>query len=127
MLLVTALLIAGLAAQNTENFEDLSARAAAAREANDIPQAVQLYRQAVGVRPRWEEGWWFLGSMLYDSDRYAEGRDALAHVVELDPRAAAAWALLGLCEFETGDYAPSLEHIRRSLGAGSPAPQMEEV
>jgi tetratricopeptide (TPR) repeat protein len=127
MLLFTAFLIAGLAAQNTAAFEDLAARAAAAREANDIPQAVQLYRQSVDLNPKWEEGWWFLGSMLYDSDRYAEGREALAHVVALDPKAAPAWALLGLCEFETGGYAQSLDHIRRGLASGSPAPQMEEV
>src|ERR1700728_1513126 len=127
MLLFTAFLIAGLAAQNTAAFEDLAARAAAAREANDIPQAVQLYRQSVDLNPKWEEGWWFLGSMLYDSDRYAEGREALAHVVALDPKAAPAWALLGLCEFETGGYARSLDHIRRGLASGSPAPQMEEV
>lgn len=126
MLLFTAFLIAGLAAQDTAGFADLAARAAAAREANDIARAVQLYRQTVNLNPSWEEGWWFLGSMLYDSDHYAEGRDALAHVVALDPKAVPAWALLGLCEFETGDYAQSLEHIERGLASGSPS-QMEEV
>jgi tetratricopeptide (TPR) repeat protein len=127
MLLFTAFLIAGLAAQNTAAFEDLAARAAAAREANDIPRAVQLYRQTVNLNPSWEEGWWFLGSMLYDSDHYAEGRDALAHVVALDPKAAPAWALLGLCEFETGNYAQSLEHIQRGQVSAAPSPQMESV
>ena len=126
-LLLTAFLIASLAAQNTETFGDVSGRAAAAREADDVPRAIQLYRQSVGLNPKWEEGWWYLGSMLYDSDRYAEGREALAHVVELDAKAGAAWALMGLCEFETGDYGQSLVHIERGLASGSPAPQMEEV
>ncbi|HTU46838.1 MAG TPA: tetratricopeptide repeat protein [Bryobacteraceae bacterium] len=127
MLLFTAFLIASVVAQNTATFEELAARAAAARQADDVPQALQLYRQSVNLNPKWEEGWWFLGSMLYDSDRYAEGGDALQHVVALDPKAAPAWALLGLCEFETGDYAHSLDHIQRGLAPGSPSPQMEEV
>lgn len=127
MLLFTAFLIVGVVAQYTATFEELAARAAAARQADDVPQAVQLYRQSVDLNPKWEEGWWFLGSMLYDSDRYAEGGDALRHVVALDPKAAPAWALLGLCEFEMGDYAHSLDHIQRGLVSGSPSPQMEQV
>lgn len=126
MLLVAILCIIGVAAQSAGSFEDVSARAKAAREANQIPQAIELYKQAVGLNPKWEEGWWYLGSMLYDSDQYAAGRDALRHVVELDAKATPAWALLGLCEFETGDYKASLEHIQRGL-AGGAAPEMESV
>jgi tetratricopeptide (TPR) repeat protein len=126
MLLLPILCIIGVAAQTAASFEDLSARAKAARDANQIPQAIDLYQQAVGLNPKWEEGWWYLGSMLYDSDQYAAGRDALRHVVELDPKATPAWALLGLCEFETRDYQASLEHIERGL-TGETAPQMEGV
>jgi tetratricopeptide (TPR) repeat protein len=126
MLFIAIVCMIGLAAQNAATFEDLSARAKAAREANDVPDAIEWYRQAVELNPNWEEGWWYLGSLLYDSDQYAAGRDALRHVVELDAKAGPAWALLGLCEFETGDYKASLEHIQRALEAGA-APQMESV
>jgi len=109
-------------------FADLSARASAARQANDVPRAIALYRQALQLNPKWEEGWWFLGTLLYDSDRYAPGRDALRHFVGLQPNAAPALGLLGLCEFETGDYPESLKHIERSLSLGAPAePQMDQV
>lgn len=127
MLFFTVLCIIGLAAQSAPTFEELSARAKVAREGNDVLHAIELYKQAVELNPRWEEGWWYLGSLLYDSDQYAGGRDALKHVVEMDAKAAPAWALLGLCEFETGDYKASLEDIRRGRVQGPAEPQMESV
>ncbi len=127
VLLFTVLCFIGLAAQNAPSFEELSQRANAAREANDVKTAIELYQQAVQVNPKWAEGWWYLGSLYYDSDQYASGADALARVVDLDPKAAPAWALLGLCEFETGQYGPSLQHIERALASGSVEPRMEGV
>jgi tetratricopeptide (TPR) repeat protein len=111
-----------------DSFEDLAARAASAREADDIPHAIELYRQALAVNPKWQEGWWYLGSLQYDTDQYAGGRDALTHLVELTPNAAPALGLLGLCEFETGAYVQSLTHIQRSLALNAPSqPQMDRV
>lgn len=127
MLLVHFVFAIGLAAQSGGAFNDLSARARAAREANNVPLAIELYKQAVESNPNWEEGWWFLGSLLYDSDQYAAGRDALKRVIKMDANAVPAWALLGLCEFETGDYNAALEHVQRALEGGSIAPQMESV
>ncbi len=115
----------GLAMQPA--FADLSARATAAREANDTVHAIELYREAVQLNSKWEEGWWFLGSLSYDSDQFTEAREALAHVVELDSKAAPAWALLGLSEFETGDYNGALEHIQRALAEGVKESQMQTV
>ncbi len=110
------------------DFQDVSARATAARKANDLPQAIELYRRAVQSNPSWQEGWWFLGSLLYDTDQYADARDALRRFIHLDPNAGPGLALLGLCEFETGGYTAALDHIQRalSLGAGS-EPQMNQV
>lgn len=113
--------------QSGPAFADLSARATGAREANDTARAIELYRQAVQLNPKWEEGWWFLGSLSYDSDQFAQAREALRHVVDMDAKAAPALALLGLCEFETGDYAVSLEHIQRALAGELNEPQMETV
>jgi tetratricopeptide (TPR) repeat protein len=126
MLLAAVLCMIGVAAQSAGSLEDLSARAKAAREANEIPQAIALYRRAVGLNAKWEEGWWYLGSLLYDSDQYAAAGDALRHVVELDPKGTPAWALLGLCEFETGNYKAALGDVQRGL-SGRIAPQMEGV
>ena len=121
-----AALLAALSGAAT--FADLSARATAAREASRLPEAVKLYRAALEINPKWEEGWWFLGTILYDTNEYAGCRDALGHLVELKTGAAPAWGILGLCEFQTGQYAPSLVHIERSLSLGSAdQPEMEKV
>ena len=123
-----ALLLRFVASGFQQDFHHIAEQATAARNANDVPHAINLYKEALRVNPRWDEGWWFLGSLLYDSDRYSEGRDALTQFVKLQPNAGAAWGLLGLCEFETKDYASSQTHIAQSLAVdGHIAPQMEAV
>ena len=113
------LLAATAAVIGAQTFDDLSARATAARNANDIPQAVELYRQALQSNANWEEGWWFLGTLLYDADQFAPARDAFQHFVALNAKAAPGWAFLGLCEFETKDYAKALPDIEHSLSLGA--------
>ena len=108
-------------------FEEVSASASAARIANDVPRAIDLYRQAVQMNQQWKEGWWYLGSLLYDTDQYAPARDALAQLVKLEPRATPAWGLLGLSEFQTGDYPAALAHVQRSLASGGVQGQMDAV
>src|SRR5581483_161627 len=93
-------------------FEELAAKAASARDANNLSQAIELYRQAVELKPDWAEGWWFLGTLAYDSDQYEIGRQAFSEFVKYQASVPGGWAFLGLCEFETGDYKHSLEHIR---------------
>lgn len=106
---------------NPPAFDDIVLKAAAAREQNDIPQAIDLYRQAVELKPDWPDGWWFLGSLQYSVDAYAPAREALTHYLQLTPDAGPASALRGLCEYETGEYSQALTDIQRglSLGAGN--------
>ena len=109
-----------LAAQTTPaDFPDVSAKASAAREANDVPKAIDLYQQALKLNPQWPEGWWYLGSLQYGAGAYDVSRDALSHYLELTPNAPAALAMRGLCEFETADYAQSLKDIQRALSLGA--------
>ncbi len=111
-----------------DTFDHLSQQAAKARAGNRIQDATGLYRQAVKLRPSWAEGWWFLGELLYDQDKYADARDALRRLVSLDHKAGPGFALLGLCEYETKEYARALEHINagRRLGLGED-PQARRV
>ncbi|MGH9621970.1 MAG: tetratricopeptide repeat protein [Bryobacteraceae bacterium] len=112
---------AGVLAQTgpAANFGELSASANAAREASNIPQAIDLYRKAIALRPNWEQGLWFLGTLEYDSNQYSAGRDDFRRLVGLNAKATPAWALLGLCEFETGDYTRSLADIQRAISLGA--------
>jgi len=107
-------------------FDELAADAAAARRSNHIPEALGLYRQAVQLRPSWAEGWWFLGTLSYATFRYADGEAAFEEFVKLDDKRSLAWALLGLCEFKTGQYDRALDHLRQGLAAGNDlAPEVE--
>jgi tetratricopeptide (TPR) repeat protein len=110
------------------SFEELSAQATAAREANQTSKAIELYQQALRIKPAWKEGWWFLGTLSYDSDQYKTGVHAFGEFVKLEDQAAPGWAFLGLCEFETGAYEHALEHTRRGLEIGTGLdPPVEQV
>jgi tetratricopeptide (TPR) repeat protein len=104
---------------NSSSFSDLAAKATAARAANDIPGAIDLYHQALQLNSQWPDGWWFLGSLQYAAGSYDAARDALSHYLELSPNAAPALAMRGLCEFEAAEYGPSLKDIQRALALGA--------
>jgi len=100
--------------QPPQTFEELSAKAQQAYEANHPEEAADLYSRAVKLRPDWPQGWWALGMIEYERDRYPECRDDLARMVELDASAAPGWALLGLCEFRTKQYDASFQHLKKA-------------
>jgi tetratricopeptide (TPR) repeat protein len=106
------------AQERSPGFDDLAAKAEAARDAGDAGNATRYYQAALQLRPQWEEGWWYLGTVLYDSDRFGDAVSPFRQVTQLDPKLGPAWAFLGLCEFELGQYPESLEHLRsaRTLG-----------
>ncbi|HEY6945462.1 MAG TPA: tetratricopeptide repeat protein [Candidatus Acidoferrum sp.] len=103
-----------------KTFEELAQSATAAREAGRTNDAMRFYTRALELRPEWSEGWWYLGTLQYDSDQYPEASRAFQKVVQLTPGLGPGWSFLGLCEFETRDYANSLEHLKKgqSLGDG---------
>jgi tetratricopeptide (TPR) repeat protein len=103
---------------SSNQFEQVAKRAAQARDQNNLEDAVRLYREALKLKPSWLEGWWDLGTILYDADRYDEARPAFHRLTNLKPEGAPAWAMLGLCEFELRAYEPALEHLRRAQKTG---------
>ena len=119
-LFVVGALLSAAAATPTRapTFADVSRRAASAREASRLPEAIRLYRQGVKLRPRWDEGWWYLATLLYDGDRYREAREAFRRFLALKPEAGPGWALRGLCDFRVADYDHAREHIDKGLQLG---------
>jgi tetratricopeptide (TPR) repeat protein len=99
-------------------FEHIAAQADQARDANDLEKALVLYRRALGIRPGWAEGWWSLGTILYERDSYAEAARAFLRVVSLRPDHGSANVMLGLCEFELGQDNSALAHIQRGRQLG---------
>jgi tetratricopeptide (TPR) repeat protein len=106
-------------AQTTPTFDDLAAKATAARQHNEIADAIATYKQAVQVKPDWSEGWWYLGMMQYNFGAYPGARDALTQFIKLTPDSGPAFAVRGLCEFETGEYPQSAQDIQQGLALGA--------
>lgn len=100
------------------DFQAVAKSATDAREAGHADEAIRGYRRALEINSRWEEGWWYLGTLLYDADRYSEAIPAFQRLVALVPNAGPAWNFLGLCEFETTDYMDSLAHLEKGLTFG---------
>jgi tetratricopeptide (TPR) repeat protein len=122
------ILLAVTPSNASSSFEQIAKQADAARRAEHLSDAIHLYREALHLRPRWADGWWSLGSVLYDQDRFPEAEVAFRHLVALTPKRGPADAFLGLCEYETREYDRALEHFRAWATAGwSGTPQLIDV
>jgi tetratricopeptide (TPR) repeat protein len=98
--------------------DSLGADAAKAREAGHLEEALALYRKALADRDDWDEGRWYIATLLYELDRYAEAKDAFAEVLKREPTHAGALGLRGLCEFELRDYERALGDLLEATRLG---------
>ena len=107
-------------AQQQAQFNSLAKQADAAREAGRLEDAIKFYNEALQLNPKWPEGWWYLGSIFYDRDRYNEAAEALKILLSLKRENGPAWTLLGLCEFQLRNYKESLADLLygKQLGVG---------
>jgi tetratricopeptide (TPR) repeat protein len=107
------------AQEASPQFADVAARAAAARDQDNLPLAIQLYAQAEQLKPDWAEGWFYLGLLQYSSNAFPAAIDAFNHLLQLQPGAPPALALRGLCEFETSAYDDSLRDLEQAVAKGA--------
>jgi len=126
-MLATALLLLSVSFANPAvadappaSFESIAKEADQARQADRLSDAIDLYSKAVRLRPAWAEGWWWLGSIFYEQDRFSEAEKPFKRFIVLSPKPAPAYAFLALCEYETQDYSRALLHFQLWAKAGSP-------
>ncbi len=105
-------------ASGDSSYEAAVQRATEAREQRRLADAIPHYRAALRLRPDWDEGWWYLGTLHYDLDQYREARPAFERYLNRRPEGGAAWAFLAFCEYQLGDYDPALAHVERALRLG---------
>ncbi|MGA9670045.1 MAG: tetratricopeptide repeat protein [Terracidiphilus sp.] len=105
--------------QPSSQFDNLAARAAAARDQSNLSLAIDLYGQAEQLKPDWAEGWFYLGMLQYAANSYPPAIDAFNHLLQLKPGAPPALALRGLCEFETAAYDDSLRDLSEAVTKGA--------
>ena len=105
---------------NQQQFDQAAAQANQAREAGNLDDAIELYKKAISLKPKWNEGWWYLATLLYEKDQYADAAKAFNNAAALNPKVGAPIAMLGLCEFRIGEYDNALVHLvqARKLGIG---------
>jgi tetratricopeptide (TPR) repeat protein len=120
---ITILLMSPLvafAAGDAASFQKLAQQAAEARQANRLAEALGYYQKAVELRPNWSDGWWWLGTIYYDQELYPEARDSFAQSVARSEKPTAAYAFVGLCEYEMRKYAEAREHLSKWMAAETP-------
>jgi tetratricopeptide (TPR) repeat protein len=111
-MLTGLVMVSILGAQNAApTFATLSRQADAARDAKQLDKAVSLYRQALKLKPDWDDGLWSLGSITYDLDRYADCDQAFRRLAALKKDSAPAWTMAGLCEYKLRRYDAVLESL----------------
>jgi tetratricopeptide (TPR) repeat protein len=96
---------------SSANFARLSKQADEARDADRLDEAAALYMKALALQPKWMDGWWSLGTIEYDRDRYAKAALDFEKVIVLDPSNGTAHAMLGLCQFELSKDSPALKNL----------------
>lgn len=104
-------------------FDVVARQADVARSENRVPDAIRLYREGTRLRPSWSDGWWYLGSLFYDQDRFPEAAEAFRHLIANPHYGGSAHAFLGLCEYETGKYDDALAQFRAWAKDGWPGTQ----
>ncbi len=109
------------------SFDTLAARAAKARDAGRLDEAVGLYRRALAAKPSWLEGRWALATLLYDQDRFGEARAEFERVVRARPADGQARALLGLCRSRLGEREEALADLMKARELGIPAAEVRSV
>jgi tetratricopeptide (TPR) repeat protein len=106
------------AAAQPVSSDAIGSDAAKARDAGKLEEALALYRKALAARTDWDEGHWYVATLLYELDRYAEAKDAFAEVLKREPTHAGALGLKGLCEFELRDYERALADLLEATRLG---------
>ena len=99
-------------------FERFVKLADEARLAERLDDAISLYGEALKIKPKWPDGWWYIGAIFYQKDAYTQGRDAFQNLVALEPERGPAWAMLGLCLFQTGEYERAAISLQRGRSLG---------
>ena len=125
--LLISISMAASAATVPSRFDSIAKQAELARTQDRVPEAIRLYREGTQLRPSWADGWWYLGSLLYDQDRFSEASPAFQHLTNTSHRGP-AYAFLGLCEYENGNYEVALRHFRAWAAAGwAGSPELVDV
>jgi tetratricopeptide (TPR) repeat protein len=104
----------------SERLQEVQREAEARLRQGRVAEALALLESELTRSPEWKEGWWTLGWGLYRSNQHEKARPVFVRLVRMDPSKAASWLMLGLCEFQAGDFAMALDDLQRGRAMGIP-------
>jgi tetratricopeptide (TPR) repeat protein len=99
-------------------FDGVAAEARKAWNEKRDNEAMSLFRKGLALRPDWDEGLWYLGTLHYDQENYLEARDSLRRYLAWHPEKGAGWALVGMSDYKLREYEHAREDLRRALAEG---------
>ena len=121
LVLLALLLSRSLVAQVAATIK-LRSEAAQAQADGKDDLAASLYSQTLTQDPTWTEGWWKYGGLLYEAKKFQPASIAFGHLTQLAPQNSLGFAMLGMCEYEMGDWSNASLHLNKALVHGGLPP-----
>jgi tetratricopeptide (TPR) repeat protein len=118
LLVITLTCQAASTQPTVATFEKLARAADQARTENRDDEGIRLYQRALELRPEWDEGLWYLSTLFYEKEHYFEACETLRRFLAQNADVGYGWALLGMNEFQTHQYARALNHLQRGMALG---------
>jgi tetratricopeptide (TPR) repeat protein len=101
----------------TPEVQQLYAQAQAAQQRQDIPAAIEKYRQMIRLAPHLAAAYNNLGRLYFNQHDYGHAAQTLAQGLRLNPDMPTASAMLGLSYLETGQADKAEEPLKTALRA----------
>jgi tetratricopeptide (TPR) repeat protein len=120
----STLLLSGALGGQPRDGARLENQAERAEAQGDTNRAIDLYAKALASKPRWTEGWWKYGDLLYQAHRFQEATQAFGRLTRLAPDNPLGFAMLGLCEYELADWNNAALHLNKALNHGGLPPDI---
>jgi tetratricopeptide (TPR) repeat protein len=104
-------------AEVTPQVQQLYAQAQAAQQRDDIPTAIEKYREMIRLAPHLAAAYNNLGRLYFNQHDYGHAAQTLAQGLRLNPDMATASAMLGMSYLETGQVDKAEEPLETALRA----------
>jgi tetratricopeptide (TPR) repeat protein len=101
----------------TPEVQQLYAQAQAAQQGQDIPTAIEKYRQMIRLAPHLAAAYNNLGRLYFNQHDYGHAAQTLAQGLRLNPDMPTASAMLGMSYLETGQIQKAEEPLETALRA----------
>jgi predicted Zn-dependent protease len=119
VLLCSAFCLPGRAQDSevTPEVQQIYAEAQAAQQRNDIPTAIQKYREMIRLAPHLAAAYNNLGRLYFNQRDYGHAVQTLSRGLQLNPDMPTASAMLGMSYLETGEWDKATEPLETALRA----------